>query len=92
MGLSTQVQDVVALLEAHDAHDVVLVGHSYAHADQILGRGRAQGDPRLFDLDEPAVLVDDSEPVGRVLDEAGPGRPLLDFGVALAWASYMSPR
>jgi pimeloyl-ACP methyl ester carboxylesterase len=30
VGLSTHVQDVVALLEAHDAHDVVLVGHSYA--------------------------------------------------------------
>nr|WP_238589876.1 alpha/beta fold hydrolase [Pseudonocardia sp. AL041005-10] len=30
VGLSTHVQDVVALLEAHDARDVVLVGHSYA--------------------------------------------------------------
>ncbi|WP_409180121.1 alpha/beta fold hydrolase [Amycolatopsis sp. VS8301801F10] len=30
VGLSTHVQDVVAMLEAHDARDVVLVGHSYA--------------------------------------------------------------
>ncbi|WP_435154691.1 alpha/beta fold hydrolase [Amycolatopsis sacchari] len=30
VGLSTHVQDVVALLEAHDLEDVVLVGHSYA--------------------------------------------------------------
>lgn len=30
VGLGTHVQDVVALLEAHDAQDVVLVGHSYA--------------------------------------------------------------
>jgi pimeloyl-ACP methyl ester carboxylesterase len=30
VGLSTHVQDVVALIEAHDLHDVVLVGHSYA--------------------------------------------------------------
>ncbi|MET8979363.1 alpha/beta fold hydrolase [Streptomyces sp. NPDC004539] len=30
VGLSTHVQDVVALLEAYDARDVVLVGHSYA--------------------------------------------------------------
>ncbi|MGP4014577.1 alpha/beta fold hydrolase [Saccharopolyspora sp. 5N708] len=30
VGLGTHVQDVVALIEAYDAHDVVLVGHSYA--------------------------------------------------------------
>ncbi|MEE1757905.1 alpha/beta fold hydrolase [Streptomyces sp. SP18BB07] len=30
VGLSTHVQDVVALIEAQDLHDVVLVGHSYA--------------------------------------------------------------
>ncbi|WP_169989054.1 alpha/beta fold hydrolase [Microbispora sp. H10836] len=30
VGLSTHIQDVVALIEAHDARDVVLVGHSYA--------------------------------------------------------------
>ncbi|MFG1709452.1 alpha/beta fold hydrolase [Nonomuraea sp. M3C6] len=30
IGLSTHIQDVVALVEAHDARDVVLVGHSYA--------------------------------------------------------------
>ncbi|MER7606172.1 alpha/beta fold hydrolase [Nocardioides sp. NPDC127503] len=30
VGLSTHVQDVVALLEGHDCSDVVLVGHSYA--------------------------------------------------------------
>ncbi|TNC26860.1 alpha/beta fold hydrolase [Amycolatopsis alkalitolerans] len=30
VGLSTHVQDVVALIEAFDADDVVLVGHSYA--------------------------------------------------------------
>lgn len=30
VGLSTHVQDVVALIENHDLHDVVLVGHSYA--------------------------------------------------------------
>lgn len=30
VGLSTHVQDIVAHIEAHDLHDVVLVGHSYA--------------------------------------------------------------
>ena len=30
VGLSTHVEDVVALLEAYDARDVILVGHSYA--------------------------------------------------------------
>lgn len=30
VGLSTHIEDVVALIEAHDARDVVLVGHSYA--------------------------------------------------------------
>jgi pimeloyl-ACP methyl ester carboxylesterase len=30
VGLGTHIQDVVALIEAHDLHDVVLVGHSYA--------------------------------------------------------------
>ncbi|WP_300609788.1 alpha/beta fold hydrolase [Trebonia sp.] len=30
VGLGTHVQDVVALIEAYDLHDVVLVGHSYA--------------------------------------------------------------
>ncbi len=30
VGLSTHIEDVVALIEAHDAQDVVLVGHSYA--------------------------------------------------------------
>ncbi|WAU82160.1 alpha/beta fold hydrolase [Streptomyces sp. Qhu-G9] len=30
IGLGTHVEDAVALIEAHDARDVVLVGHSYA--------------------------------------------------------------
>lgn len=30
IGLSTHIQDVVALIEAYNANDVVLVGHSYA--------------------------------------------------------------
>lgn len=30
VGLATHIEDVVALIEAHDAQDVVLVGHSYA--------------------------------------------------------------
>lgn len=30
VGLSTHIQDVAALIEAADLHDVVLVGHSYA--------------------------------------------------------------
>ncbi|WP_435604802.1 alpha/beta fold hydrolase [Streptomyces sp. bgisy130] len=30
VGLATHVQDIVGLLETHDARDVVLVGHSYA--------------------------------------------------------------
>jgi len=30
VGLGTHIQDVVALIEAYDARDVVLVGHSYA--------------------------------------------------------------
>lgn len=42
--LSTHVDDVVRLLEAHDLHDVVLVGHSYGAlvttgaADRVPGR------------------------------------------------------
>jgi pimeloyl-ACP methyl ester carboxylesterase len=44
VGLSTHIQDVVALIEAHDLKEVVLVGHSYAGqvvtgvADRIPGR------------------------------------------------------
>lgn len=44
VGLGTHVQDVVALIEAYDLHDVVLVGHSYAGqvvtgvADRLPGR------------------------------------------------------
>ncbi|MFD8160863.1 alpha/beta fold hydrolase [Streptomyces malaysiensis] len=30
VGLSTHIQDVVSLIEAYDARDVILVGHSYA--------------------------------------------------------------
>ena len=30
VGLNTHIQDVVSLIEAYDAQDVVLVGHSYA--------------------------------------------------------------
>jgi len=30
VGLSTHIQDVVALIEAHDLDEVILVGHSYA--------------------------------------------------------------
>ncbi|MGW0579671.1 alpha/beta fold hydrolase, partial [Streptomyces sp. NPDC002920] len=30
VGLGTHIEDVVALIEAYDARDVVLVGHSYA--------------------------------------------------------------
>ncbi|WP_269814825.1 alpha/beta fold hydrolase [Nocardia aurea] len=30
VGLSTHIRDIVALAEAYDLHDVVLVGHSYA--------------------------------------------------------------
>jgi pimeloyl-ACP methyl ester carboxylesterase len=48
VGLSTHVQDVVALIEAHDLTDVVLVGHSYAGqvitgvADRVPGRVRVR--------------------------------------------------
>lgn len=44
VGLGTHVQDVVALIEAYDLRDVVLVGHSYAGqvvtgvADRVPGR------------------------------------------------------
>lgn len=82
VGLSTHIQDVVALIKAHDLWNVVLAGHSYAGqvvtgvADRIPGRIRA----RVY-LD--AFVGDDGEAAIGLLPEtvaahyresvAGPG-------------------
>lgn len=97
IGLGTHIHDVVALLDAEDLHDVVLVGHSYAGqvvtgvADRRPGRiaGRVYLDAFVgrdgeaaIDLLPPAVAGHYRESV------AGPGhgwlipvRPLHKLGV-----------
>ncbi|WP_425826417.1 alpha/beta fold hydrolase [Streptomyces fractus] len=72
VGLSTHVQDVVALLEAYDARDVILVGHSYAGqvvtgvADRVPSRLA-----RRVHLD--AFVGDDGEAAVDLLPEAVAG-------------------
>jgi pimeloyl-ACP methyl ester carboxylesterase len=59
-GLSTHVQDVVALLEAHDARDVVLVGHSYA-GQVITGVGDRVPDRLVKRIHLDAFVGDDGD-------------------------------
>jgi pimeloyl-ACP methyl ester carboxylesterase len=84
VGLSTHVQDVVALIEAYDLDDVVLVGHSYAGhvvtgvADRIperisllayLDAGPSPDGASFMDLQPPAAR----ELIERLADEGGEG-------------------
>jgi pimeloyl-ACP methyl ester carboxylesterase len=82
VGLGTHVQDVVALVEAHDAHDVVLVGHSYAGqivtgvADRIPDRiaERVYLDAFVGDDGDAAIDLLPAEVAGHYRESvAGPG-------------------
>lgn len=82
VGLSTHVQDVVALIEAHDLHDVTLVGHSYAGqvvtgvADRVPGRlaGRVYLDAFVGDDGEAAIDLLPETIAGHYRESvAGPG-------------------
>jgi pimeloyl-ACP methyl ester carboxylesterase len=97
VGLSTHVEDVVALIEAHDAQDVVLVGHSYAGqvvtgvADRIPGRiaRRVYLDAFVGDDGDAAIdLLPDTVAQHYRESVSGPGfgwlipvRPLSKLGV-----------
>lgn len=97
VGLSTHVTDVVALIEAHDLSDVVLVGHSYGGqvitgvADAIPGRvaKRVYLDAFVGDDGEAAVELQPSEVAGHYrhsVEEQGfgwliPPRSLAKMGV-----------
>jgi len=97
VGLSVHVQDVVALIEAHDAHDVVLVGHSYAGqvvtgvADRVPERlaKRIHLDAFVGDDGDAAIDLLPSTAAGHYRESvAGPGfgwlipvRPLGKLGV-----------
>ncbi|MBQ0825970.1 alpha/beta hydrolase [Streptomyces tagetis] len=98
VGLSTHVQDVVALLEAHDLRDVVLVGHSYAGqvitgvADRVPERlaRRVHLDAFVGDDGEAAIDLLPETVAGHYREAvAGPGfgwlvpvRPLERLGVS----------
>ncbi|MDR7303786.1 alpha/beta fold hydrolase [Haloactinomyces albus] len=82
VGLSTHVQDVVALVEAYDLHDVVLVGHSYAGqvvtgvADRIPERvsKRVHLDAFVGDDGDAAIDLLPSTVAGHYRDSvSGPG-------------------
>jgi pimeloyl-ACP methyl ester carboxylesterase len=97
VGLGTHVQDVVALLEAFDLTDVVLVGHSYAGqvvtgvADRVPERLRLRVylDAFVGDDGEAAIDLLPSTVAGHYRESvAGPGfgwlipvRPLTVLGV-----------
>ncbi len=98
VGLATHVQDVVALLEAHDLRDVVLVGHSYAGqvvtgvADRVPERlaRRVHLDAFVGDDGEAAIDLLPETVAGHYREAvAGPGfgwlvpvRPLERLGVS----------
>ncbi|WP_199432002.1 alpha/beta hydrolase [Qaidamihabitans albus] len=82
VGLSTHAQDVVALVEAHDLGDVVLVGHSYAGqvvtavADRIPGRlgRRVYLDAFVGDDGDAAIDLLPAKVAGHYRESvAGPG-------------------
>ncbi|RCW40954.1 alpha/beta hydrolase family protein [Halopolyspora algeriensis] len=82
VGLSTHVQDVVALVESYDLHDVVLVGHSYAGqvvtgvADRIPERvsKRVHLDAFVGDDGDAAIDLLPSTVAGHYRDSvSGPG-------------------
>jgi pimeloyl-ACP methyl ester carboxylesterase len=82
VGLGTHIQDVVALLDAHDAQDVVLVGHSYAGqvvtgaADRVPGRitRRVYLDAFVGDDGEAAIDLQPERIAGHYRESvAGPG-------------------
>ncbi|GIH23987.1 esterase [Acrocarpospora phusangensis] len=72
VGLGTHIQDVVALIEAHDARDVVLVGHSYA-GQVVTGAADRIGDRLTRRVHLDAFVGDDGEPAIDMLpaDVAG---------------------
>lgn len=73
VGLSTHIQDVVALIEAYDLSDVVLVGHSYGGqvitgvADAMPGRiaKRVYLDAFVGDDGEAAIELQPAEVAGH---------------------------
>jgi pimeloyl-ACP methyl ester carboxylesterase len=82
VGLGTHVQDVVALIEAYDADDVVLVGHSYGGqvvtgvADRIPDRLslRVYLDAFVGDDGEAAIDLQPATVAGHYRESvAGPG-------------------
>jgi pimeloyl-ACP methyl ester carboxylesterase len=82
VGLGTHIEDVVGLVEAYDAHDVVLVGHSYAGqvvtgvADRIPDRIRKRIylDAFVGDDGEAAVDLQPTTIAGHYRESvAGPG-------------------
>lgn len=97
VGLSTHIQDVVALISAHDLSDVVLVGHSYGGqvitgvADAVPSRvlKRVYLDAFVGDSGEAAVELQPSEVAGHYrhsVEEQGfgwliPPRSLAKMGV-----------
>jgi pimeloyl-ACP methyl ester carboxylesterase len=60
VGLGTHIQDVVALVEAHDARDVVLVGHSYA-GQVVTGVADRVGERLAMRVHLDAFVGDDGE-------------------------------
>ncbi|GGP12876.1 alpha/beta fold hydrolase [Nonomuraea glycinis] len=60
VGLSTHIQDVVSLIEAYDARDVVLVGHSYA-GQVVTGVADRVGERLAKRIHLDAFVGDDGE-------------------------------
>jgi len=87
INLSTQIQDVVALIEANDLRDVILCGHSYGGmvitgvADRVGERIRT-----LFYLD--ACVPENGQ---SMFDLIGPARTLASLGLAGATGTMMPP-
>ncbi|WP_112261364.1 alpha/beta fold hydrolase [Lentzea terrae] len=82
VGLGTHIEDVVGLVEAYDAHDVVLVGHSYAGqvvtgvADRVPDRihKRIYLDAFVGDDGEAAIDLQPTTIAGHYRESvAGPG-------------------
>lgn len=82
VGLGTHIEDVVGLVEAYDAHDVVLVGHSYAGqvvtgvADRVPDRIRKRIylDAFVGDDGEAAIDLQPTTIAGHYRESvAGPG-------------------